>query len=256
MSTSSPASASLDGRIAIVTGASSGMGRATARLLAEQGARVAITDRDAQGLESLSRELGEAARAWPLDVADAPAIQRVTDAVAAHFGAIDILVNNAGIAAFCRLEDADYDQIWDQVLAVNLSAQQRLIRAALPWLRRSSAARVVNIASTEALGATALNSPYAAAKAGVLGLTRALAVELGPAGITVNCICPGPIETGMTAFIDPGDKAVFARRRTALRRYGLPEEVAHMTLSLCQPAASFVTGAVIPVDGGLLARNA
>jgi 3-oxoacyl-[acyl-carrier protein] reductase len=114
----------------------------------------------------------------------------------------------------------------------------------------------VNIASTEALGATARDSPYAAAKAGVTGLTRALAVELGPEGITVNCICPGPIDTAMTAPIPAGDKAVFAKRRTALRRYGSPEEVAHMTVSLCLPAASYITGATIPVDGGLMARNA
>jgi 3-oxoacyl-[acyl-carrier protein] reductase len=101
-----------------------------------------------------------------------------------------------------------------------------------------------------------LHSPYSAAKAGVVGLTRSLAVELGRDGITVNCICPGPITTGMTARISEENKAIYARRRTALGRYGDPEEVAHMTLSLCLPAASFLTGAIIPVDGGLMARNA
>jgi 3-oxoacyl-[acyl-carrier protein] reductase len=106
------------------------------------------------------------------------------------------------------------------------------------------------------LGATALHSPYSAAKAGVVGLTRSLAVELGRDGITVNCICPGPIATGMTARISDEHKAIYAKRRTALGRYGDPEEVAHMTLSLCLPAASFLTGAIIPVDGGLMARNA
>ena len=106
------------------------------------------------------------------------------------------------------------------------------------------------------MGATSRDSPYAAAKAGVLGLTRALAVELGPEGITVNCICPGPILTGMTQNLPEADRTVFAKRRTALRRYGAPEEVAHMTVSLCLPAASYITGAVIPVDGGLMARNA
>jgi len=130
------------------------------------------------------------------------------------------------------------------------------VRAALPHLRRSRCPRIVNIASTEALGATARDSPYAAAKAGVTGLTRALAVELGREGITVNCICPGPILTGMTGGIPEADRQTFARRRTALGRYGRPEEVAHMTLSLCLPAASYITGAVIPVDGGLMARNA
>jgi 3-oxoacyl-[acyl-carrier protein] reductase len=137
-----------------------------------------------------------------------------------------------------------------------LTAHQRVIRAALPYLRTSKSPRIVNIASTEALGATALHSPYSAAKAGVVGLTRSLAVELGRDGITVNCICPGPILTAMTARISDEHKAIYARRRTALGRYGYPEEVAHMTLSLCLPAASFLTGAIIPVDGGLMARNA
>src|SRR3981189_1343644 len=108
---------------------------------------------------------------------------------------------------------------------------------------------------TEALGATALHSPYAAAKAGVVGLTRSLAVELGRDGITVNCICPGPVTTGMPARISDEHKASSARRRTALGRYGGPEEVAHMTLSLCLPAASFLTGAIIPADGRLVART-
>jgi len=114
----------------------------------------------------------------------------------------------------------------------------------------------VNIASTEGLGATPGNSAYAAAKTGVIGLTRGLAVELGKEGITVNAICPGPINTGMTAGIADEDKQIYARRRTALRRYGEPEEVAHATLSLCLPAASFITGVALPVDGGLTIRRA
>jgi 3-oxoacyl-[acyl-carrier protein] reductase len=139
---------------------------------------------------------------------------------------------------------------------VLVTSHQRIIRAALPYLRQSPAARIVNIASTEALGATSRDSPYSAAKAAVTGLTRALAVELGPEGITVNCVCPGPILTGMTEAISDADKQTFAKRRTAMRRYGRPEEVAHVTLSLCLPAASYITGVTIPVDGGLMARNA
>jgi len=253
------ASRSVKGSVAIVTGAASGMGRATALVFARDGARVAAVDVNGEAVEEVVREIekeGGTARAFKLDVSDARAIAETIESIASHFGGIDIIVNNAGIAALTRLDDARYDEIWSRVLAINLTAHQRIVRAALPHLRKSKAPRVVNIASTEALGATAQDSAYAAAKAGVAGLTRALAVDLGPEGITVNCICPGPILTAMTKAIPEDHKVIFAKRRTALRRYGEPEEVAHMTLSLCLPAASYITGAVIPVDGGLMARNA
>ncbi len=252
-------SRSVRGLTVLVTGAGSGMGRATAELFAAEGAQVAVTDLPGTAIEAIALELrsvGYAARAWALDVSDAAAIRNVVDEVAGHFGGLDIVVNNAGISMPRPIDADDYDLAWDRSVAVLLTAHQRLIRAALPHLRRSASPRIVNIASTEALGATAYNSPYSAAKAGVTGLTRSLAVELGKEGITVNCICPGPIMTGMTDKVPDADKQVYARRRTALRRYGRPEEVAHMTLSLCLPAASYITGAVIPVDGGLMARNA
>jgi len=252
-------SRSVKGSVAIITGAASGMGRATALVFAREGARVAAVDVNRDGVEAIVSEIekeGGEAHAWRLDVSDAKAIADTIDAIAKHFGGIDILVNNAGIAALSALDDERYDETWARVLSINLTAHQRIVRAALPHLRRSKAPRIVNIASTEALGATARDSAYAAAKAGVAGLTRALAVDLGPEGITVNCICPGPILTAMTKAIPEEHKVIFAKRRTALRRYGEPEEVAHMTLSLCLPAASYITGAVIPVDGGLMARNA
>ena len=149
-----------------------------------------------------------------------------------------------------------YEATWHRTFDVLLTGQMRLIRAVLPMIRKSKCPRIVNIASTEGLGATGGNSAYAAAKHGVIGLTRALAVELGKEGITVNAICPGPINTGMTAGIPEADKEVYARRRTALRRYGEPEEVAHATLNFCLPASSFTTGAALPVDGGLTVRRA
>jgi 3-oxoacyl-[acyl-carrier protein] reductase len=250
---------SVAGSVALVTGAGSGMGAATARVFAEEGAHVALTDLKLETVAPLAdslREQGFSAEAWAMDVSDREAIQTVVDSVALKFGRLDIVVNNAGISAFSPIDSEDYEDVWSRALGVLLTAHQRTIRAALPYLRQSPAGRIVNIASTEALGATSRDSPYAAAKAGVTGLTRALAVELGPEGITVNCICPGPILTGMTEAIPDSDKQTFARRRTALRRYGQPEEVAHMTLSLCLPAASYITGTTIPVDGGLMARNA
>ena len=250
-------SRSIAGRVAIVTGAASGMGRATAKLFAAEGAKVAVTDLDQAACEEVARECGLNARPNALDVSDADAIKRVVEQVAEEFGGIDILVNNAGVSSFSPLDDGDeYDAIWDRALSVMLTAQQRMVRAALPHLRKSDAARIVNIASTEGLGATPGDTPYVAAKTGVTGLTRGLAVDLGPEGITVNCICPGPIHTAMTDKVPEEHKTIFAKRRTALRRYGEPGEVAHITLSLVLPAASYITGAVIPVDGGLMARNA
>ncbi|MFB9270231.1 SDR family NAD(P)-dependent oxidoreductase [Bradyrhizobium erythrophlei] len=252
-------SRSVKGLTVLVTGAASGMGRATARVFADEGANVAVTDLTADGTQAVANEItaaGGSARAWVLDVADRDAITTVVNDVAAQFGGLDIIVNNAGISVRVPIDDETYDDAWTRGIAVMLTSHQRIIRAALPYLRRSKSPRIVNIASTEALGATALHSPYSAAKAGVTGLTRSLAVELGRDGITVNCICPGPIRTAITDRISEEHKTIYAKRRTALGRYGDPEEVAHMTLSLCLPAASFLTGAVIPVDGGLMARNA
>jgi 3-oxoacyl-[acyl-carrier protein] reductase len=250
---------SIEGLVAFITGAASGMGRATAEVFAAEGAHVALSDIAGEAVREVADDLvhrGMSAEAWMLDVSDSAAVKTVVAAAAARFGGLDMVVNNAGISAFSPIDSDDYEHVWTRALGVLLTAQQRIVRAALPHLRRSASPRIVNIASTEALGATSRDSPYAAAKAGVTGLTRALAVELGPEGITVNCICPGPILTGMTEAIPAGDKETFARRRTALRRYGRPEEVAQMTLSLCLPAASYITGATIPVDGGLMARNA
>ncbi len=252
-------SRSIAGRVALVTGAASGMGRATAQLFADEGARVAVTDVAQAGVDLVVEEIlgaGGDARGFALDVSDPANIEAVTAEIVDHFGRLGILVNNAGISRFTPIDHADYAEAWSATLAVNLEGQLRMVRACLPHLLADGAGRIVNIASTEGVGATAMGSAYTVSKHGVIGLTRSLAVELGARGITVNCVCPGPIRTGMTAAIPEDAKNKFARRRVPLQRYGDPEEVAHGTLSLVLPAASYINGAVLVIDGGMTIRNA
>jgi len=253
----SSAERSVAGRVAVVTGAASGMGRAIAELFAEEGALVAACDRNEAGVAQVVdgiRAAGGTAHAFPLDVTDASAVlQVVADAVDA-LGPVGILVNNAGISLPAPIDGPDYDAAWDLTLAVNLTGYTRMVRACLPHLLADGAGRIVNIASTEGLGATPYLSPYTASKHGVVGLTKSLAAELGARGVTVNCVCPGPINTGMTAPIPDDEKTKFAHRRVPLRRYGEPREVAQMVCSLVLPASSFVNGAIVPVDGGLSSK--
>ncbi len=252
-------SRSIAGKVAIVTGAASGMGRATAFLFADEGARLALWDINSDALEVVAAEIREAGGnvlATTVDCAVQTEVEAAVALAAEHFSGLDILVNNAGLALPTSFTDEAYDDIWRRSIDIMASAQQWAVRAALPHLLRAEHPRIVNIASTEALGATAYNSPYVAAKHASIGLTRAMAVEFGKHGITVNAICPGPILTGITEGIPEADRETFSRRRTALRRYGVPEEVAHITLSLVLPCASFITGTAIPVDGGLSVRNA
>ncbi len=253
-------SRSVTDRVVLVTGAASGMGRATAHLFADEGASVAVTDLEKAAVDEVVGEIhsaGGRAAGWTLDVSDPQRIRDVVAEIAGTLGEIDILINNAGIVIGASLEqpDDEYEAAWDRTLEVLLTAHVRLVRACLPQLMRNGEGRVINIASTEGLGASAGTSPYTAAKTGVVGLTRSMAVELGARGVTVNCICPGPILTGMTEQIPEEARRKFARRRVPLRRYGQPEEVAHATLSLALPASSYLNGVVLPVDGGMTIQN-
>lgn len=234
---------SVDGLVALVTGAASGMGRATAELLAHMGARVALADRSEEALadagracRALSRHGDGAVATWVVDVTDRASVTATVEEVASAFGGIDVLVNCAGLSVGLPLDAPTFEEAWDLTLAVDLTGYALVARACLPHLLARGRGRIVNVASTEGLGATPGLSPYTAAKHGVIGLTRSLAVELGRRGITVNCVCPGPINTGMTSPIPDEAKDRFARRRVPVGRYGDPHEVAHAIVSLTLPA--------------------
>lgn len=217
-----------------------------------------VADRVAEVTGAIRRCHGEASALGVVVDVTAPAqLRDLVERAVAWAGGIDIVVNNAGTSrpnSPSQGED-EFEAAWQNVLDVNLTAQARLVRCALPHLQAAESGRVVNVASTEAIVATPGVVSYSASKAAVTGLTKSLAVELGPHGIRVNCVCPGAIETELTASIPDEAKTKYARRKVPLRRYGQPEEIAHMVLNLCLPSASYVTGAVIAIDGGMTVRH-
>jgi 3-oxoacyl-[acyl-carrier protein] reductase len=226
-------------RVAVVTGGASGIGRATAELLERQGLRVAVLDRNG-GIRC--------------DVSDEASVAAAVAEVRSTLGPVDVLVNAAGVAVGGHVTDDGYLAEWERALAVNLTGTMLLVRHCLDDLVASGAGRIVNIASTEGLGAGRNSGPYTVSKHGVVGLTRSLAVDHGRAGVTANCVCPGATLTGMTEVIPEAHRNTFARRNIPVGRYGRPEEVAHVIVALTAVEASFVNGAVIPVDGGMSAQ--
>ena len=256
-------SRSVIGARVVVTGAGSGMGRATAHLFADEGAHVLVVDRDSDRVQEVVQEIvgahgPDAAQGCSGDVSRASDRSEIVRSAVEAWGGIDVLVNNAGISVVSSVfsDDETFANNWDQTFAINVSAHAHLIRAALPYLLKApNGGRVVNIASTEAIVATGGLSAYTASKHAVIGLTKSFAVELGRHNVTVNAVCPGPIDTAMTAGINDEAKEKYAKRKVPLRRYGTPEEVAHMTLSLCLPASSFVNGAAVVVDGAMSIKH-
>ena len=239
---------SLRGRVALITGAARGIGAATARAFADAGARVALLDREAEELEAVARETGGAA--FPADVTDDAAVRRAVGDVVARWGRLDILVNNAGIVRDAALADVK-DEDWAATLDVNLRAAMLCARAAVPHMKAAGFGRILSATSIVARSGNYGQTAYAASKAGIIGLTRTWARELGPKGITANAVAPGFIDTGMVKSV-PARVMAELLARTPAGRMGRPDEVASVYLFLASDLASFINGAVVGVDGGLL----
>ncbi len=250
----------LAGRVALVTGAAGGIGAATARVLAGAGARVVVADVQPgdDTVESIVAEGGEAAY-LACDVSDPGQVEALVAGAVARFGGLDVLVNNAGISGGSSLAHQMDPEVWARVLAVNLTGPFLCVRAAMPHLLASGRGRVVNIASTYGLVGAPLAPAYCASKAGVINLTRQLAVDYSGQGVRVNAICPGYIDTDMgggRAALGAQEAAAANARRDAaaalqpIGRQAQADEVARVALFLASDDSSFMTGSIVTVDGG------
>jgi len=239
----------LTGKTALVTGASGGIGAAIARTLHGAGATVGLSGTREGPLQALAADLGARAHVLPCDLSDMAAVEGLPKAAIAAMGGLDILVNNAGITRdmlFMRLSDDD----WDQVIAVNLTASMRLSRAVMRPMMKARWGRIINIGSVVGSTGNAGQANYAAAKAGLIGLTKSIAAEVASRGITANTIAPGFIATPMTDKLTEDQKARINAQIPA-GRMGTPEDIAAAALYLASDQASYVTGATLHVNGGM-----
>ncbi len=239
----------LTGRTALVTGATGGIGGAIARALHAQGASVALSGTKSDRLDALAGELGERAHAVRCDLADRAQVEALVPQAEAALGQVDILVNNAGLTRdnlFMRLKDEE----WDDVIAVDLTAAFRLARAAVRGMMRRRFGRIIGIASIVGVTGNAGQGNYAAAKAGMIGMSKALALEVASRGITVNCVAPGFITTAMTdALTEKQREAALAR--VPAGRLGVAADIAAAVVYLASAEAAYVTGQTLHVNGGL-----
>ncbi|MFN3613828.1 MAG: 3-oxoacyl-[acyl-carrier-protein] reductase [Rubrimonas sp.] len=239
----------LDGRKALVTGASGGIGGAVARTLHAQGATVALCGTRVAPLEALAAELGERAFVAPCDLSDGAAVDALPKRAADLMGGVDILVNNAGVTRdnlFMRMSDAE----WDQVIAVNLTAAFRLSRACLRGMMKARWGRIISVTSIVGVTGNPGQGNYAASKAGLIGMSKSLAQEVASRNITVNCVAPGFIETAMTdALTDAQKEKIFASIPAG--RMGSPGEIASAVAYLASEEAAYVTGQTLHVNGGM-----
>jgi 3-oxoacyl-[acyl-carrier protein] reductase len=240
---------SLEGRTALVTGATGGIGAAIARALDAAGARLAISGTRRERLDEVAGALGAGAVPLPCDLSDRDAVEALVPAAEEALGRLDILVNNAGITRdnlFVRMRDAD----WDDVLRLNLTAAFRLARAAARGMMQRRHGRIISIASIVGVTGNPGQANYAAAKAGMIAMSKSLALELATRGVTANCIAPGMIDTEMIARLPDKQRAAIAERIPA-RRLGTPGDVAAGVVYLASDEAAYVTGQTLHVNGGL-----
>lgn len=240
---------SLDGRIALITGAGGGIGRAIAELYVQHGARVALIGRG-ESVNELAEILGpDKAKAFVMNVSDFAQIDATVDAVHSHFGGLDILVNNAGVS-ICESAEATSEASWDLTMDVNLKAVLRFSQSAARFFLKKGSGKIVNIASQAAMVALTDHLAYCTSKAGLIGLTRGLALEWGPRGVNVNAISPTVVLTEMGQRAWAGEVGRMMKLEIPLRRFAQPEEVAASAVFLASSAADMITGENLVVDGG------
>lgn len=247
----------LTGRVALVTGGSRGLGKAMARAYAEHGAGIMICSRNAAELEEAAREIGAGLKVrveWmTADLADRADTARLAQETLKRFGRVDVLVNNAGSNTPQRADEIT-DEAWDRIVELNLSNIMRLTRDLLPQMIDRKWGRVIHISSVLGLGGKKGRSTYSATKAALIGMARSSALDLGPYGVTVNCISPGPFLTELPLSLLNDEQKQEFTDRTALKRWGKPEEIAGTALLLGTDAGSYITGTTILIDGGALAN--
>jgi len=244
---------SFEGKTALVTGAASGMGRSTARLLAQRGARVLVCDIVEDGAAAVAAEIGDAARSFAVDVSDPAACEAMVDAAVDAFGRLDVAVNNAGTKPqFAPLHEMSVDE-YRRVMSVNCDSLFYCMRAQIKQMLEQGGGAIVNTASSSSIKPMPGIAQYTAAKHGALGLTRNAAAEYGDRNIRVNCVCPGFTETGMTTMAEE-DRQPFAASIHMIPRMGQPEEIAEVICFLASDAASFCTGGWYAVDAGQTAK--
>ncbi len=239
----------LDGKVALVTGATGGIGAAIARALHAQGAKVALTGRREAELEALAIELGAGTAIFPADLSDPEAPAALVEKIEESLGALDILVNNAGLTRdglALRMGDKD----WGDVIEVDLTAPFRLARASLRGMMKRRSGRIISIASIVGVTGNAGQANYSAAKAGLIGMTKSLAQEVAPRGVTVNVVAPGFVKTAMTDVLSDAQKAGLMGR-IPLGRMGAPEDIAAAVTYLASAEAGWVTGVTLHVNGGM-----